>query len=133
MCLYAKKRDKPFSTNKKAEAKLMNIIQIAKKDIEVYKMFQAPSCIDSTGKEYYLTPYRNFKWYDKTQVNVGRFTLGSYNSYSNNIAINEGLHAYTKPPSAYGQVMKKMIIPKGTFYIKSSNGKEIVALSMKML
>jgi len=109
--------------------------QVAPKNISCWKRFE------KSGKDL-VTAYKYFRWPDPGKVvTVPAFGATLRAGCSDILLIEEGLHAYTskrmahsKIPSYYrtSQVVKRMIIPKGTKFIHSEYGEEIVALSMMM-
>ena len=121
----------PKSEKKQYEYCINNIFQIAKKDIEVYKILH----------RHNRTPYRNFLIEENThyyqtgkKFNIFIQTFQSWGELLpyTKLEVDEGLHAYVKHPKKswyYGTVYKvvKAIIPKGSLYLINDDKTEIVS------
>lgn len=115
----------------------VNFVQIAAKDIKVYKYFCKDECPLTKHLNRYTTPYRGypitgegdimtakkFGVYKHHYYNIGRITFALF--------VESGIHAYIKKPGYWGSrdVITKCIIPKGTPYILGK-GNEIVTLQL---
>jgi hypothetical protein len=124
MCLTTKTLVPTFTV-----AQLLDIaIQHSSQDIVCYKAF---NLMGGTLQ----TPSRHMKWPSDTRI-VKVKNFGVRVKSANTLDINEGLHCYTDKEWAGRQWgttgVRQMIIPAYTPYIVSADGKEIVALAMRL-
>lgn len=134
MCLTTKKIQLPKHIRRlkrKSTIYMINKLrQKAKTDIVVYKwLVERRNWSYKEGKivSTYLSPHRSYEYHRGThyyQTGTGAFT---FRPYGNSLEVNAGLHAYTKRPRNPDRSYFKMIVPKGSTYFISWDGKEIVS------
>lgn len=107
---------------------LQQVVETSTQDIVCYKGFEI-------SKKKLITPHKHMEWPQDKVVTVKEFGIRNINARSGNFEVHEGLHAYSdKVNHKYfpGEVIKEMIIPANTPFIRSQGGSEIVALKMRL-
>ena len=114
--------------------KILEAIHVkkARKDIVVWKKLRKITKHYLSSKIAYLSLYKNFE-YKRNVLYTAKLDI---KKCGNSLEVNEGLHAYIKKPLnssynkniflLYDEISVKMIIPKGSLYIKGDN-KDIVS------
>lgn len=107
-----------------------NIFQIAKKDIEVYKVLNYKN---RTPFQYFLIEKNTHYFQTDEKFSISLHTFKNWRELPNTkLEVDKGLHAYVKHPGNswyYGKHNKvvKAIIPKGSLYLINHDNTEIVS------